>query len=127
LTVRVWRIAEQVHLRDRPLASQEIAADARNLSAGGVGLTVKPKADELRHMAAGDRLRIMILCAGEELLLEGRVRHRPTRTEGPFNIGVQFARLEGNLEGRQILAKLTNIIGEMQRAEVRRTRLGLAG
>jgi c-di-GMP-binding flagellar brake protein YcgR len=127
LSVRVWRISEPAQLRDRPLASLEIAAEARNLSAGGVGLTLKPKADELRHMGAGDRLRIMILHAGDELLLEGRVRHRPTRTDGPFNVGVQFARLESNLEGRQILAKLTNIIGRMQRDEVRRTRLGLAG
>ena len=49
---------------------------------------------------------------------------RPATVE---RIKIHGAALEGNLEGRQVLAKLTNIIGQMQRAEVRRTRLGLTG
>jgi hypothetical protein len=38
---------------------------------------------------------------------------------------VQFKTLENNLDGRQILAQLTRIVGELQREEVRRLRLGL--
>jgi hypothetical protein len=38
---------------------------------------------------------------------------------------VQFKKLQNDLEGRQNVAALTQIVGELQRDEVRRIRLGL--
>ena len=127
LKIRVWRLPERVHIKDRPPAAMEIAAQARNLSAGGIGLTLTPKENELKHLSAGDRLRLQISYGESSLLIEGRIRYKPANTLQAFNVGVQFAKLEGNLEGRQTLATLTKIVGEMQREEVRRQRLGIAG
>jgi hypothetical protein len=71
-------------------------------------------------------LRIELSHAGNKMLLEGRMRHpvAPTK-EKQFRAGIQFKALENNLDGRQLLAQLTRIVGELQREEVRRLRLGL--
>ena len=40
--------------------------------------------------------------------------------------GIKFKPLDKDMEGRQALATLTRIIGELQRAELRQHRMGIA-
>jgi hypothetical protein len=40
--------------------------------------------------------------------------------------GIQFSELQGDIQGRQMLAQLTKIVGELQREEIRRFRMGLS-
>jgi hypothetical protein len=74
-----------------------------------------------------DRLRIELSHGANKILLEGRMRHpvQPNK-ENSMRAGVQFKALEDNLGGRQVQAQLTRIVGELQREEVRRFRLGLS-
>ena len=111
---------------DRPLAAQEVECELRDLSTGGMGLTFRGKDSEPPKVSTEDRLRIELTHSGDKILLEGRMRH-PTapKKETQFRAGIQFKALENNLDGRQILAQLTRIVGELQREEVRRLRLGL--
>jgi hypothetical protein len=44
----------------------------------------------------------------------------------PIIIGVAFIKLDKDVKGRQKLAALARIVGELQRAEARRMRLGIA-
>jgi c-di-GMP-binding flagellar brake protein YcgR len=126
LSARAWRIPEHAYLGDRPMAAQEIPCELRDLSTGGIGLTFKGKDGQPVKVSTADRLRIELYHADGKILLEGRMRHPVEQSkQSEIRAGVQFKALENNLDGRQILAQLTRIVGELQREEVRRLRLGL--
>src|SRR5581483_10033609 len=120
LSLRVWRIAEHFFLTDKPMASQELLAKIRDISIGGLGVTLLPKGEEPPKVLAGERLRVSLRYRElDELILEGRVRYLPQpKNDGPIRAGIQFKKLENDLEGRQNLACLTRIVGELQREEV---------
>jgi c-di-GMP-binding flagellar brake protein YcgR len=127
LAVRVWRIPEHFFLSDKPMASQELVTKMRDISIGGLGVFLLPKGEEPPKVLLGERLRISLRYREmDELILEARLRYLPP-PGGPTPIrgGIQFKKLDDNLEGRQNLASLTKIVGELQRDEVRRTRLGI--
>lgn len=126
LQVRAWRIADDANYRARPLPSQEIAAEARNLSVGGMGLRLRPRDGELLDLAPGDRLRLSLVREEIEIVLEARIRHAPRRVNGAIEVGVVFSRADGRLDARQALARITLLIGQMQREEARRNKLGLS-
>ncbi len=127
LFLRVWRIAEHFIIRDKPMSGQELLVRMRDLSTGGVGVFLLPKNNEPPKVLANERLRVSLRYRDlDELILEGRVRYLPPASPNtPIRAGIQFKKLENNLEGRQNLAVLTRIVGELQRDEVRRTRLGI--
>ncbi len=124
LTVRVWRIAERVYLGDRPMASQELATELRDISTGGLGVIFKPKNGEKPKVMPQDRLRIEIRQGEVLILVEGNSRPGIEAGDG-IRTGVAFKSLDKDLEGRQKLAQLTRIVGELQRDEVRRVRRGM--
>jgi hypothetical protein len=127
LSVRVWRVPEHAYLKDRPLAAAELSVQARDLSIGGMGVTLLPKNNEPPKVVSGERLRIQLTYNGEEMLVEGRMLHfKPSDKPEPIRGGIQFKKLEHDLAGRQTLASLTKIVGELQREEVRRMRLGIS-
>jgi c-di-GMP-binding flagellar brake protein YcgR len=121
LTVRAWRIPEHHILRDRPSSSTELDVKVRNISAGGVALVYTP-GKGAPPLTADQRLRIAINYTGGELLLEGRVKHNRDLDGGQHRLGVQFKKLEHDIEGRQTLTELTHIVGQLQRDEIRRHR-----
>jgi c-di-GMP-binding flagellar brake protein YcgR len=127
MTVRLWRVAEHFFLTDKPMASQELITKMRDISIGGMGVMLEARNGEGPRVLAGERLRILLKYKEmEELIIEGRIRYLPPDgATPPIRAGIQFKKLENNLEGRQALAILTRIVGELQRDEVRRTRLGI--
>jgi hypothetical protein len=125
LSVRAWRIADHVPVRDRPAASQLVDMELRDLSVGGLGVILKTAPEE-RGLLKGQRLRIELKWEEVELILEGLLRLLDgVTTPGAVKGGIQFKKLENDLAGRQAMAALTRMVGEFQREEVRRTRLGL--
>lgn len=125
LELRMWRIAEHVQLRDRPMASLEMPVKIQDLSTGGLGIVCPPKDDVPQRVVANERLRIMLKFRGEEdLLLEGRILHPVELPNKSIKAGVAFKKLGEDLAGRQNAAKLTTIVGQLQRDEVRRMRMG---
>ena len=126
LYVRVWRIPEQLALADKPMASAELPVKLRDVSTGGLGVAFLPKDGEPAKVLAGERLRVALRYQdSNEIILEGRVCYLPPSKDEPVRAGIQFKKLEDDLEGRQKLAALTGIVGKLQRDEVRRTRLGI--
>jgi len=128
LHLRVWRIADHHLLRDKPPASALIKVGLRDLSVGGMGLVYTPDPDPSAPRVVPDqRLRIAISHGrGEELILDGRVRHARTLPAENYRLGVQFKKHEDDFDGRQALAALTQIVGQLQRTEIRRKRLELS-
>jgi c-di-GMP-binding flagellar brake protein YcgR len=126
LKIRVWRIADHVPVRDRPLASQLVPITLTDLSVGGMGVTITPNPDDPRAICSEQRLRVELKWENIELILEGVLRSpRGEKSKGIVKGGVQFKKLENDIAGRQAMAALTRIVGEFQREEVRRSRLGL--
>jgi c-di-GMP-binding flagellar brake protein YcgR len=127
LVARIWRIPEHFFITDKPVSHLELIAKLRDISIGGMGVFLHNKGEEPPKVLAGERLRVALRYRElDELILEGRVRYLPPAgTDAPIRTGIQFKKLENDLEGRQNLAALTRIVGELQREEVRRTRLGI--
>ena len=126
IRANVWRIPEHHFLADRPPAAAEIECSIRDLSLGGMCLFVSPRADEPR-LAVDQRLRIQLTWNGGAILIEGRARHGRPLPGGDVRLGVQFRKMDNSIEGRQSMAALTGVVGQLQRDELRRMRLGLAG
>jgi hypothetical protein len=127
LAIRVWRIGDRAYIKEQPMSAQEIKTELRDISTGGVGVRFIGKDGELPKITPDDRLRIQLAVRDLKLIIEGRMRP-PTKPpeNGIVITGIHFKKLENDLEGRQTAAQLTRIVGELQREEIRRTRLGLA-
>ena len=120
ISLRAWRIPDHHYLKERPAASTELNVSVRDLSVGGMGVvcTLDPEAPRI---VDNQRLRIVIAHGNSELILEGRVKHiKPLPEGGQFRLGVQFKKLGDDIDGRQTLATLTHIVGQLQRDEIRR-------
>jgi hypothetical protein len=126
VTARAWRIPNHHYLPERPPTAALLDMTLRNLSLGGIGVIYVP-AREGPELEPDQRLRVIINHPGGELLIDGRVKHvRPT-IDDELNLGIQFKKLEDEIEGRQTRAALTQIIGQLQRDEIRRARLAKEG
>jgi len=126
ITVRVWRLAPGVPLRDKPPARQQLKVKLRDLSIGGVGVFMTGDDGKPPLVSIEDRLRIEITTKDLCMLVEGHLRHPALPVMGDtVRAGIQFKSLERDLQGRQILATLTRIVGELHREEIRRYRMGL--
>jgi c-di-GMP-binding flagellar brake protein YcgR len=127
LAARVWRIAPRVHVNERPMSTAEIAIEFRDLSIGGMGVTFRSEDGTAPKITTEDRLRVEIRFREVVILIEGRMRQPSAlNLPGSISTGIQFKDMSNDIEGRQKVTYLTRIIGEMQREEVRRARLGLA-
>jgi c-di-GMP-binding flagellar brake protein YcgR len=127
LSARAWRIPEQADIEDQPVAAAELSIQPFDISAGGLGAMILPKNNAPPKVLEGERLRILLSYREVNLILEARMRYaRGKSPPDAIRAGIQFKKLEDDLPGRQNLAALTRIVGELQREEVRRTRLGLA-
>ena len=126
MSVRVWRIAEKASLKEVPQRAQEVSCELRDLSVGGMGVRFYSDNGAVK-ISAADRLRIEFKSGDNTLLLEGRMRlPKGEPVNGAIVTGVSFRDLEGHLAGRQAIAFLTRLVGELQREELRKYRMGLA-
>jgi c-di-GMP-binding flagellar brake protein YcgR len=127
LRVQVWRIPEHVRLKDKPNRAAELTIELRDISLGGMGVTVIGIDGQPAKVLPDERVRVSLkLGEAEELIVEGRMRspHAGNKAD-TVATGIQFKKLEDGLEGRQILSELTKLIGVMNLEEIRRARLGI--
>jgi len=126
VSIRVWRIGATEYLKQQPSATKEVTTEIRDLSTGGVGVKFVGKNSAAPIICTEDRLRILIKYKDESLIIEGKMRAPIGTQQGDAIItGIQFKKLENDLEGRQTLSVLTRMVGEFQREEMRRVRMGL--
>jgi hypothetical protein len=121
VSVRAWRIPDHHYIREIPPRTTLLEVRLRNLSLGGMGVIHTP-IPEAPQVTAEQRLRIVITHAGGELLIDGRIKHMRAADDGDLTLGIQFKKLDDAIEGRQTRAALTEIIGLLQRDEIRRGR-----
>jgi hypothetical protein len=126
ISVRIWRLARHEDLKIEPPPEREVTAEVLDASTGGVGVKLIGSEGQKPKICTEDRLRIVLTFNGEGLILEGRMRAPSVLPEGHTIItGIQFKVLEDNLEGRKTKARLLRIVGDLQRAELRMSKLGV--
>lgn len=126
LSVRIWRMGSRATLRDLPLSSTEVRSRLIDISVTGIGVFLAGKGGP-PCISNEDRLRIEVKSPGQKLLIEGRMVYPTTKPQTELvRAGLKFVALENDMEGRRLTAALTRIVGELQRMELRRFRLGLA-
>lgn len=123
VTARVWKIPEHVYLNDRPTALAELKVELRDISLGGLGVIIRARDGGDPKIVPGQRVRMEVKFSEVVLLLDGRVRQPTVKdTADGLRTGIAFKPLDNQLEGRQKLAQLARIVGDLQRDEVRRLR-----
>jgi c-di-GMP-binding flagellar brake protein YcgR len=127
VSLRIWRLMPKAYLRDRPSPEQEIAAEMRDISTGGLGVILRGVEGEPPKIDPADRLRIELHHLDVTLLLEGHLRGAGKFLQpDTLQSGIQFRLQSNQIADRQKVAQLTRIIGKLQREEIRRIRLGLS-
>ena len=127
LTARIWRIAVTAPLVEKPVKAQELHVTMRDISVGGLGVIFSGEDGQPPKVSTEDRLRIELTYGQDVLLIEGRMRPAfGPQGANTISAGISFKEMEKDIEGRRMLTQLTRITGEMQREEMRRTRLGMA-
>jgi hypothetical protein len=128
ISARIWRIAPRVSYKELPSSTQELNAEVRNISLGGIGVRLSGKDGQPPLVTTEDRLRLMLKFGVSEIVLEGRLRPsaKPDNPSEPVQVtGIQFKKLESDMDGRRTLSLLTRLVGDLQRQEARNVRLGL--
>ena len=129
LVARLWLMPDDAHLRDRPLSKSELSCELRDISVGGLGVTILVPDGRPVAVGPGDRVRVQLTLRDTSVLLEGRLRHppKPVRLgDGSVRAGVQFRTLGEGRDDRLALAQLNKIVAELQREAIRRRQLGAA-
>jgi hypothetical protein len=127
LTARLWRMPKRGNVEDKPLRTAELLVDMNDFSVGGLGVIIRPDEKGSVKVSTEDRLRIEITFGEVVMVLEGRMREPgggPTPAQG-IRTGIQFKIMQDELDGRKLLSRLNSILGELQREEIRRFRMGL--
>ena len=125
ISARIWRMGPAETLKSKPVAAAEIKTEIRDLSTGGMGVKLIGENGEAPKVCADDRLRVELRYNHDTLVLEAQMRKPSAENKGFLVTGIQFRKLEEDLEGRQTLSQLVRIVGELQRAELRSVRIGL--
>jgi hypothetical protein len=126
ISLRLWRMGPGEHVTSKPVPAAEIRTEIRDLSTGGVGVKLLGENGDAPKICTDDRLRVQLSYNGQALLLEGQMRKPSVTNKDSFITGIHFKKLEDSLEGRQTLSQLVRIVGELQRAELRNMRMGMA-
>jgi len=128
LSARVWRIARNADLKTRLTPDRELQTEIRDLSLGGMGVVFRGKDGQTPKVIDGEDVRVELRSENGVLTLDGRVRCPPVNSDpGTKLAGIQWTAAERTLQGRQTLTQLARLVAGIEREELRRVRLGLAG
>lgn len=124
--LRVWRMPPRASLYESPTPSAELGVRLRDISIGGVGVCLTARDGSAPLVCEEDRLRILLTMENLEVVIEGRMR----TPKGPQPVpaiatGIIFKETLNDIESRRAMAAITRIVGDLQRQELRRARLGM--
>lgn len=124
LRVRVWRLPLGVPLSARPMPSQLLPVEVRQVSAEGMTIALRGKDGQPPRVTATDRLRVEVQYADRTALVEARLREpadRPT-DDRSFPAGLRLHGRPTHHAHREALATIATIVGHVQRESLRARR-----
>ena len=122
LSARLWRIAENQPVYERPSPHDELTISIRDLSVSGVGLFCAPEKEQPVDIRTGQRLRIQISHKGVEVAGDAEVRHVQVIANQVSRVGLRLCPLDQADLEKQRLSRLRLIIDMLRREEMRRLR-----
>jgi hypothetical protein len=127
LQARAWIIPETAKLSEIPSGTREIKVELKDVSVGGLGVRLCPKGNDPLRLTSGQRLRVELIYGNERFLLDGTLRHPSNERSEASNAhaGIILTSMNADIVGRRRLTALTRIVGQLQREELRRAKLGL--
>jgi len=122
LTLDCWIITRHADLKERPLPSQRVKLEVRDISLGGAGVILQPVPGKPAPITVEDRLRIQVKLNGLELLVEGRVRTPDSVAVGVIRTGIRFYFLDDGVDERLKVSQLAKIIAQLELKQVKAIR-----
>jgi c-di-GMP-binding flagellar brake protein YcgR len=122
LTLDCWIITRHADLKDRPLPSQHVKLEVRDISLGGAGVILQSAPGKAAPLTFDDRLRVQVKLNGLELLVEGRVRTLDSASKGAIRTGIRFYFLDDGVDDRLKVSQLAKIIGQLELKQVKAIR-----
>src|SRR5262249_2635788 len=111
VTMRAWRLAPAEYVKAQPPTTRELPIELKNLGAGGAGVRFRPINSSPPIIAVNERLRIQIIWGDEKLVIEGSLRGAThAQPDGSVCTGIQFKKLDNDLEGRKTNSSLARIV-----------------
>ncbi|MDB5325423.1 MAG: hypothetical protein JWM57_992 [Phycisphaerales bacterium] len=122
--LKFWRIDKEANLTAIPPAGSDINIDVRDFSESGVGGVWKRRAGEDPILQSDQRLRVDVITPTGTITVDAFVRFLAGLPEPEFRrIGVQFMFNRTNLADRTKMSTLGRLVGDLQRAELKRLRI----
>lgn len=119
--VKVWRIEKEASLTDTPSPGSELNIDVRDFSESGIGGVWKRRAGESPLLPSDQRLRVDIITPAGTTHIDAFVRFLAGLPDPDYRrIGIQFMLNANNLPDRTKMSALGRIMGQLQRAELKR-------
>jgi hypothetical protein len=124
LRVRIWRLAPGVTLATRPMPSQLLPVDVRQVSAEGMTIALCGKDGQPPRVTPTDRLRVEVQYADRTALVEARLREPADRpaTDAPFAAGLRLHGRPTDHAHREAMATIATIVAQVQRESLRARR-----
>ena len=122
LVLNCWIINRRANLRERPLPSQKLKLESRDISMGGAGVVIFGQDGQPPKVTSDDRLRVQVQLGEIELLVEGRLRSPDSTTADSVRTGIRFHFLDDGLDERLKVSQLSKIIGQLQLKQVKEVR-----
>ncbi len=118
-TLRAWKISEEHRLEKKVNSACEIPLSLRDVSEGGLGFGIAPRDGKPYELPVKQRLRLAVKFEGQELVIEGRVRHYKTLPDMSLVVGVQFVQNLEDPAARQTMAAIQRVVTQLVRHEAR--------
>jgi c-di-GMP-binding flagellar brake protein YcgR len=126
ISVRVCRLMRDEDVNVELPPDREVTAEVRDVSVGGIGVKLIGSDGKKPRIRAEDRLRIVLTFEGQGLVIEGQIRPPSAPPKGDTIVtGIKFKAMEDNLEDRRTCTRLLQIVGELQRRDLRLAKLGV--
>ena len=122
--LKFWRIEKDVDLTAIPPAGSDMNIDVRDFSESGVGGVWKRRVGENPILQSDQRLRVDVITPTGTTTVDAFIRFVAGLPEPEFRrIGVQFMFNRTNLVDRTKMSTLSRLVGDLQRAELKRLRM----
>ena len=124
--VRLWTMADDATLRDKPSNRSELRCEPFDVSVAGLGVVFPGVEGHALATRAGARLRVQLTFRDAAVVLEGRLCYAPRSMPdrpGLFRGGIQFKVLSDGKDDRAAKVTLDRIVSDLQRDSIRRRKL----
>ena len=124
VNIEAWRVSDQHDIKSTPPSTQQVHIDVRDLSIGGLGGIWRRKPTDPSTLASDQRFILRMTHEKDSLVIEARLQFIGTVPDPDLRrVGLKFDLKPNQINDRLAVGTLTKLMGELQRAELRRKKM----